>query len=96
METIQPCGKEGISIPRPVYNAIATLIIEQLKLQETASLPSLLQAARDKISLKAKDHWLVYYVKLDLESRGYIVADTSHQTGQLRLTGKGYATDKFY
>lgn len=91
IETRHPDRKKGVKLDKAIYNSTVKFILQQMETQDEVTLASLLENAEKDLKECPQANWLVYYVKLDLEVRGFITlvrSDIYPGTRRLRLTSK--------
>ncbi len=93
VRTLHPGGKEGVLIPKAVYDSIRSAIVSVLYIHHQLTFSDLLENCRQNThSLPVEISWLILQVKLDLESRGLIksfIPAGQRVMMQIKLTRSG-------
>lgn len=73
-QTLHPCKRHGVSIPRHLYDIFKDYILKQIDLRKEVALDELIADAILVHSSRFESEvaWYLLTVKLDLEARGII------------------------
>lgn len=93
VRTLHPSGKEGVLMPKSVYDSICSSIVSVLYIHHQLSFSDLLEKCQQNTCIHPVEiSWLILQVKLDLEARGLVksvVPAGQRVMMQIKLTRSG-------